>query len=424
MAANFTEQFEAMLMASEAGRPATLNNTPLRELIENRSAADYAGKSGEAKKRSAIRFFTTAGLIDKTPAEIVADPTSFKNAMVEAVDKTSSSQGNNNQKFLSGILESAGHGGSWPRNTLLQEMGEKAAKEKFDLTVTRATVHGMPRDVYQRLKESTIALNAAGDKEAATQLIMHMLGGFRPQDLNGINLEDFDFETGVIRNVEIKDAGKTTLKTLILPDPILDAVKDFVGDRRTGLLFEDTQRNAKRINAMFDTMFPPDYLTVTSPKGGTRTEPMRVKKLRNLNETILSALQVPKEARDVLTARAAKTVGDAYADDIAQLEFIKNTGANSLAIFTGGSATSSPSQFMADLGVKVSSTSTKGIRVTRNLLQRAGLLSFLEETDADYLNTLPQSGSLTGNQPIESDPEVTKAQNQATIARLERQKRC
>ena len=420
MAANFTEQFEAMLMASEAGRPATLDNTPLRELIENRSAADYK-KGGDTKIRSAIRFFTTAGLIDKTPAEIAADPVGFKNAMVAAVEKTSSSQGNNNQKFLSGIMESAGYGGSWPRNTLLKEMGDKAAREMFDLTVTRATVHGMPKDVYQRLKESVIALNTSGDKEAATQLIMHMLGGYRPEDLNGIKLENLDFETGVIRNVEIKDAGKTTLKTLILPDPILDAVRDFAGDRRTGLLFEDTQRNAKRINAMFDKMFPADYLEVTSPKLGTRTEPMRVKKLRNLNETILTALKVPKEARDVLTARAAKTVGEAYADDVAQLEFIKDTGANSLAIFTGGSATSSPSQFMADLGVKVSSSATKGIRVTKNLLKRAGLLPFLEEGDAEYLKTLPQSGTLVGNEPIESDPEVTRAQNQNVIARLDKE---
>jgi len=172
---------------------------------------------------------------------------------------------------------------------------------------------------------------------------------------------------------------------------------------------------------MFDKMFPADYLEVTSPKLGTRTEPMRVKKLRNLNETILTALKVPKEARDVLTARAAKTVGEAYADDVAQLEFIKDTGANSLAIFTGGSATSSPSQFMADLGVKVSSSATKGIRVTKNLLKRAGLLPFLEEGDAEYLKTLPQSGTLVGNEPIESDPEVTRAQNQNVIARLDKE---
>ena len=417
--ANFTEQFEAMLMASEAGRPATIDNTPLRELIENRSPADYKG-GVESKAKAAIRFFTTAGLIDKTPAEIAADPVAFKNAMAEAVKKTSSSQGGNNQKFLSGIMESAGYGASWPRNTLLAQFGDQAVK-MFDLKVQRATVHGMPRDVYQRLKESVIALNAGGDKEAATQLIMHMLGGYRPEDLNGIKLENLDFETGVIRNVEIKDAGKTTLKTLILPDPILDAVRDFAGDRRTGLLFEDTQRNAKRINAMFDKMFPPDYLTVTSEKLGTRTEPMRVKKLRNVNESILSALQVPREVRNVLTGRAPATVGEKYADDVAQLEFVKDTGANSLAIFTGGSATSSPSQFMADLGVKVSSASTKGIRVTQNILRRAGLTAFVEETDPEYLKTLPQTGSLTGNQPIESDPKVTAAQNQATIARLERQ---
>jgi hypothetical protein len=417
--ANFTEQFEAMLMASEAGRPATIDNTPLRELIENRSPADYKG-GVKSKVNSAIRFFTTAGLIDKTPAEIAADPVAFKNAMAEAVKKTSSSQGGNNQKFLSGIMESAGHGTSWPRNTLLAQFGDQA-REMFDLDVQRSTVHGMPRDVYQRLKESVIALNASGDKEAATQLIMHMLGGYRPADLNDIKLENLDFETGIIRNVEIKDAGKTTLKTLILPDPILDAVRDFAGDRRTGLLFEDTKRNATRINAMFDKMFPADYLTISSEKLGTRTEPMRVKKLRNVNESILSALQIPLEVRNVLTGRAPATVGEAYADDIAQLEFVKDTGANSLAIFTGGSATSSPAQFMADLGVKVSSESTRGIRVTQNILRRAGLTAFVEETDPEYLKTLPQSGSLTGNQPIESDPKVTEAQNRATIARLEKQ---
>ena len=77
-AASFNEEFEKMLMTSEAGRPATLNNTGLRTLIENRSLNDYK-KDGATKAKSAIKYFTKAGLIDKEKAPKYKDKSIKKN---------------------------------------------------------------------------------------------------------------------------------------------------------------------------------------------------------------------------------------------------------------------------------------------------------------------------------------------------------
>ena len=130
--AKFNPEFEAMLTASPDGRPQTINNTTLRDLFQNRQIGETKDMT-QGKINSVTRFFAAAGLLDTTPAEIVANPVMFAQAMQgEAYESFGKSQATKAQAFLSGIFEDAGHGPSWPSRTLKTQIGKEAAFEAFD----------------------------------------------------------------------------------------------------------------------------------------------------------------------------------------------------------------------------------------------------------------------------------------------------
>ena len=415
--AKFNPEFEAMLTASPDGRPQTINNTTLRDLFQNRSLGETKTMT-TGKIDSATRFFAAAGLLDMTPAEIVADPVMFTQAMQgEAYESLGKSQATKAQSFLSGIFEDAGHGASWPSRTLKTQIGKEAAFEAFDFKPTRATVKEFPDDVFSKLKESVVRLNATGDKEAAAQLLMHMFGGYRPEDLNGINIEDINFKTGVADDVEIKGSGGTTIKKAVFAPPILDAIRMHIGDRTTGLIFEDTQKNSKRINDVFDEVFGKDYLSVASPKGGKRQEPMRVKKLRNLNESILSGFDVGDQARKALTLRASGSVAEDYATSTARRKQLERITARNVALFSAGSGTTSVAQFMTDAGAAPSQR-TGLITATKEVLEELG---YENAVDSDFFNSLPDGGEVIGGRVAgQVDPDVAVAQAQEQKLKSER----
>ena len=408
--AKFNAEFEKMLSASPDGRPQTINNTTLRELFANRSIEETKTMS-QSKINAANKFFETSGMLDMTPAELTSNPVAFAQMMQgEGYQKLGKSQATKAQAFLSGILEDAGHGQSWPSRTLKTQLGREKALETFDFEVTRAKVKEFPDDVFSKLKQSVIRLQNAGDTGAASQLIMHMFGGYRPEDLNGINVEDINFKTGVVENIEIKGAGETVMKTAVFPPPILDAIKMHVGDRKTGLLFENTQANSERINKVFDGVFGPDYLTVTSPKKGKRTEPMRVKKLRNLNESILSGYDVSDTARKVITLRATSNVAEDYATSASRRRQLEKITARNVALFSAASETPSVAQFMNDVGVTSPSRRTATIAATQEVLEEIG---YENAVSPEFYSSLPESGEVVGGKVAgQIDPELSAALSQ------------
>ena len=86
---------------------------------------------------------------------------------------------------------------------------------------------------------------------------------------------------------------------------MLDAIKLHLGDRKDGLLFESTRSKlADRINKVFAEVFPADAITSENRKTGViTTNPMRVKELRNFNESLLSAqgVETTSDSRKALS---------------------------------------------------------------------------------------------------------------------------
>lgn len=416
--AKFNEAFEESLRAGGASRQKSINSSTLRDVITNRSPDDYK-KGGQAKINSALRFFEAAGILDMTVGELADNPVAFVNAMTgDAYASLGENQANEASKFISGIFQDAGHGKAWGSNTLKRELSPEKAKELFPIEATQTKVKGYPDDFFARTKNTVMALQAAGEKEAAAQLLLSMIGGYRAEDLAGIKVEDIDFRTGVIFDVTVKGAGEVVDKTGIFSAPQLDIIKDYLGGRTDGLLFENTQANSKIINTELAKQFPPDYLTKKSKAKGTYTSKVTYYDYRHFNETYLSAMDVSPELRKVSTLRAASDVAERYAASGARRADVNKLHGGMLALFSAGSGTASPAQFLNDaLSVDGSqpnlSDRTRRLTPTRELIERVG---YEEAVPSNVYQSLPEDGDVVGQKAASVDPETTAALNRQVQA--------
>ena len=411
--AQFNEAFEESLRAGGASRQKSINSSTLRDVITNRSPADYK-KDGQGKINSALRFFEAAGLLDMTVGELADNPVAFANAMTgDAYAKLGKNQANEASKFISGIFQDAGHGKAWGSNTLKRELSPAKALELFPIESTQEKVKGYPDDFFTRTKKVVMELQAAGQKEAAAQFLLTMTGGYRSADLADVMVEDIDFRNGVLFDVEVKDAGKTTKKTGVFSAPQLDIIKDYLGGRTQGVLFADPDANARIINAALKRNFPPDYLTKNTKAKGTFTTGVTLYDYRHFNETYLSSMDVSDQLRKVATLRSPSKVSERYAASGARRKDINRLHGGLLSLFAAGSNTSSPAQYLNDvLSVDGSepllSERTKKLTATKELIEQVG---YEDAISPSLYASLPEEGDVTGAKAAAIDPETTAAIN-------------
>jgi|9_EtaG_2_1085328.scaffolds.fasta_scaffold00942_15 hypothetical protein len=415
--AQFNEAFEESLRAGGASRQKSINSSTLRDVITNRSPDDYKKGAGQGKINSALRFFEAAGIADMTVGELADDPVAFVNAMTgDAYANLGKNQANEASKFISGIFQDAGHGKAWGSNTLKKELSPEKALELFPIESTQEKVKGYPDDFFTRTKKVVMELQAAGQKEAAAQFLLTMTGGYRSADLTDVLVQDIDFRTGVLFDVEVKDAATTTKKTGVFSAPQLDVLKDYLGGRTEGVLFANPDANAKIINAALKRNFPPDYLTKNTKARGTFTTGVTLYDYRHFNETFLSSMDVSDELRKVATLRSPSKVSERYAASGARRKDINRLHGGLLSLFAAGSNTSSPAQFLNDvLSVDGSqpllSDRTRKLTATRELIEQVG---YEDAISPSLYASLPEEGDVTGTRAVGIDPETTAALNQQT----------
>ena len=72
---------------------------------------------------------------------------------------------------------------------------------------------------------------------AGVQLGMHVIGGYRPSDFKNLKIENIDFKTGVVSDLEIKDKGRVTTKAGYFPKIIRDIILKEIDPNGQGLVF-------------------------------------------------------------------------------------------------------------------------------------------------------------------------------------------
>lgn len=404
--AQYSEELEARFREGSRGK--NIANTPLRELIAGRIDT-YT----DAEKKNTLAYLED--ILDSTPEQLKDKPELFREAMIgSSYEQYGKNKGNTAQKLLSGIMEDAGAVASWPRQTLLKELGKTTANEMFPLEPVRRRVR-FDDDVFKNLKKSMAILAEQGDNEALAQLALHSFGGFRPQDLNGINVSDIDFKTGEVL-ATVKTGSGVQKTTGYFAPPLLDAIKLHLGDRTSGLLFEDTKANATRINKVLAQAFGPEAIVSRNQKTGKVTKTsMRVKELRNLNESLLSAQGVdPKaESRKALTFRMPGSVAEAYTDSTANRRIMREMVSKNVSMIAGYSETPTVAQFFQDVGIPSSNTTAK-IAVTQGTLEM--FEGYGDTLSPEFVESIPEGDGIGFASPVKADPELSAAYKENALA--------
>ena len=109
--AQYSEELETKFREGSRGK--NIANTPLRELIAGR-----IDTYDETSKQNALSYLED--ILDATPKQLKDKPELFREAMIgSSYEKYGKNKGLNAQKLLSGIMEDAGAGPSWPRKTII-----------------------------------------------------------------------------------------------------------------------------------------------------------------------------------------------------------------------------------------------------------------------------------------------------------------
>lgn len=190
------------------------------------------------------------------------------------------------------------------------------------------------------------------------------LGGFRPSDMDGLNIEKIDFSAGVINAADTK-SGK---KTIILSDPILDILRVQKGNRTSGPLFNDIKSSTKTINDNLKIAFPDGVQVYKPNKEVYVKENITSYNFRNANESMHVELSTPDSERRIATGRAGVDEGAGYVTSRTNKIKVTQSGnmvAAKVAAYTG---TNSVSQLLSNLGYDNVSEKTARIAVTQDLL--------------------------------------------------------
>tara|TARA_R100000773_G_C4215772_1_gene114537 strand:- start:92 stop:1975 length:1884 start_codon:yes stop_codon:yes gene_type:complete len=395
MALEFTPEFEQSLSQQQGVRSDKIANTPLKDLI---------GGSTRKDKKTFISVLSKGDLLNNTLREI-----NENSEIKEKFGRFFEQQGKNKKTSATAdrvlgafqpFFEEAGYigpkGNNPARVLLAGVIGTKAIKELFPTDPVRKVPSPYPFDTYVKLKEVVTGLLNSKDKAerlAGTQLAMHVIGGYRPSDFKNLRVENIDFTSGVVSDLEIKDRGATSKKQGYFPKIIRDILLKEVDPEGQGLVFPKNNE-AVINNALKKANISTQYTTAGKVKQGVFT----LEDTRKLNETHLTTLGYDEKdpTRLAATLRANKTTIGQYVAtgaggrSIEEL-FVKTSSPH--VAFTG---TSNHAQYLSDIGVKPSDI-VKRYKVTNKVIDRFPL-----DRVAEFQEKYPTLGFLGGDEVITS----------------------
>jgi len=378
MAITFTEQFEQALAGREGVRSDKIANTPLANLVNN--------TIGRKDNKTVLETLEKAGLSNVTIKEINTDSN-----IKEKFGRFFEAESANNKatttiKALKNLFEESGYQGEKGRNpvrTLITNViGTAASAEKLPTDPIRKVPSPYPFNTYAKLKTVITNMLSSSDKAtrlAGTQLAMHVIGGYRPSDFKSLKIENIDFKTGVVSDLEIKDRGKTTTKAGYFPKIIRDILLKEIDPNGQGLVFP-TNNEVVINDALKKANISTEYTTAGKKSTGTFT----LEDTRKLNETHLTSLGYDEKnpLRLASTLRANKTTIGQYVSTGAAGKQLEELFAKSSTPFVAFSGTTNHAQWLKDIGVEASD-GTKRYKILNNVVE-AFPLDRVEDFQAKY----------------------------------------
>jgi integrase len=408
----FTPEFEKILTEAEEPRGVVLGRQPLRSVIQNSNAnnkkkfLEILDRVPDLGKLSLNDFMAD----DKTKASMAILTKAMSRDEISAGDfKTFRGP-------MKNLLEQIGITAQGTTNPFMAQMKKVVAPaelKKLDAVESgenRLIPTRFSKETYAAVKDVGAKLKAK-DTNVHLQYVLHLLGGYRPSDFKNLKLENINFTTGLVSNLDFKTDIGTEIKLAYFPQPQLDAIKSYLlnegyqfDEERgkvigKGKLFKNHEANSKVINdELKKTGIKNDYYQEKSK--GIITKDFSVYDFRRLKETHLTNKGILPDdpIRKTLTWRAASGVVEKYTAGTDIGGALEDANAKSNATFillgkqAGGDLTLA--QYMSELGVDSKNIGgyTKRLRVLQSDLIKLppDKLNFAEKNLGPMINTLPK----------------------------------
>lgn len=291
-----------------------------------------------------------------------------------------------------------------PIQSLLKSIvGEKKFEElTLKSGVGKNRQYFFPDNFYSNVTKAISTLSG----EAKNIATVVYLGGFRREDLAKFRIENLDLDTGIIYKTKTK-AGSVNG---YLTPPMLDIIKKQVGDRKSGLVFNNMNAAEKKVNAALKIFFPKeiDYVSPFSDK--VQSMNLTFQTLRHANEELYNEEGIPgnDKHRKVVTLRAISEgfkKGESYGSAEIESGEVKEIGSRMNAKLGGYDGKKSPAEVLKAIGYedKDISEETKKIVVRKGDLRKQKFIKAVKEKYPGFMEGLPEGvGTNYTDKPLDT----------------------
>ena len=369
MAVDFNKDFISQITAEGKSRGDALRDSNLVDIINNRT--DISDKV-KAARTQVLNELGASGI---TLGDITEETPAGKQLFNSIIEKGSTNSINGFIGDFKSILAETGvtaQGTTNPFRTMLKKAVGEAAylNAGFSTDVSRLIPLQFPQEVYTESKRVAAGLMAdPKTRPAGGRMLLMMMGGYRPSDFKALKIENIDFDTGLVKGLELKTDAKpgkksTNVKIGYLPTAQRDIIKSIIGDKTSGLVFEKPSSLDKTIGDALKNSAIPEIEYLQESTGEYVKQPFTAYDFRRVMETSLSAKGYNDDdlVRKALTWRPPAGNVQKYQAVIDQSGAIEEANAKAFepyVLLTEGNRTKSPDgkftlthgQFLSDVGV-------------------------------------------------------------------------
>ena len=382
----FDSGFIESITAGGVERSDALRSSTLVDVIKGRTGVSETFKS----KR--IALLNTMGMGDITLGDLsekTARRTDFINALAK-IGNTNETKGLIGD--FKGLFAEVGVTAAMTTNPFRNAMKETlgaGAYEKlgFSTDIERLLPVDYPPEAYRESKRISGALLTSKDpvrRAAGARMLLMMMGGYRPSDFKALRIENIDFEKGTVQGLKLKTDGTGKVKSIgvgYLPSLQRDVIKELIGDKSSGLVFEKPSVLDKLINEELKNANIPLIEYTQESTGQNIKQAFSAYDFRRIKETDLEAKGYNENSvvRKALTWRPPAGNVQKYQAVISQSGVIEAANARGLENYillsegnlttnAEGKAVKTHGQFLADVGVKNISPVSQRYVVTANAI--------------------------------------------------------
>ena len=413
MAVEFSENYISSITAEGGSRGEALKSQPLVSVYMARK--DLSTN----KKAKIVEAINSLGGQDLTLGDLVTEDANrvifLDNIIAEGQTSDVKAMIGDFKNLFAEIGVTA-QGTTNPFRGILEKHVGQAKYEQagFGTATSRLRPISIPPEVYQETKDIAASLMADRDtevKSAGGRMLLMMLGGYRPSDFKALNIENIDFETGVVTGLELKtDKGTKGIGVAYMPRPQLDIIRSIVGNRTSGLVFENPEKLDKIIREELKTSNLPKIRYLQESTRQVVEQPFTAYDFRRMQESTLQAAGFNSDnpIRKYLTWRplSSKEASEGYmalqnqsaaieaANALSFEPYVHLTEGNTIKL-NDNTVLKTHGQFLTDVGVTQLSPFTKKYVASEAGRSRlpVNVLEKLEQVDDGV--TYPQESIMT-----------------------------